>query len=45
MKYEVIKSCEGFYILNLYRADGTVADYRFRRKAELNRWLKLADIR
>lgn len=44
MKYEILKTCEG-YVLVIAQADGTRNDYRFNTKAQLNRWLKLAGIR
>ena len=43
MKYEILKVGRG-YILLIDHADGTRNDYRFKTKAELNRWLKLAGI-
>lgn len=44
MKYEILKVGRG-YILLIDHADDTRNDYRFKTKAELNRWLKLAGIR
>ena len=41
MKYEILKATKG-YILIINREDGTRNDYRFKNKAELNRWMKLA---
>ena len=43
MKYKILKTCGG-YVLVIDRADGTRNDYRFKSKAQLNRWLKLAGI-
>ena len=43
MKYEIRKTAEG-YVLIINREDGTRNDYRFKNKAELNRWMKLAGI-
>ena len=41
MKYEILKATKGF----INREDGTRNDYRFKNKAELNRWMKLAGIK
>ena len=41
MKYKILKATKG-YILIINREDGTRNDYRFKNKAELNRWMKLA---
>lgn len=44
MKYEVRKTSYG-YVLIINREDGTVNDYRFNTKSELNRWAKSAGIK
>ena len=41
MKYEIRKTAEG-YVLIINQEDGTRNDYRFKNKAELNRWMKRA---
>ena len=44
MKYEIRKALEGYYILIINREDGTRNDYRFKNKAEMKRWMKLAGV-
>lgn len=44
MNYEIIKNQGKGYTLVISREDGTRNDYRFKNKAELNRWLKAAKI-
>lgn len=41
MTYNIVKALKG-YVLIINREDGTRNDYRFKNKAELNRWMKLA---
>ena len=41
MTYEILKATKG-YVLVINREDGTRNDYRFKNKAELNRWMKRA---
>ena len=41
MKYEIIKAVKG-YVLVINRENGTRNDYRFKNKAELDRWMKRA---
>lgn len=41
MKYEIIKAVKG-YVLVIDREDGSRNDYRFKNKAELDRWMKRA---
>lgn len=41
MTYNIVKASKG-YILIINREDGTRNDYRFKNKAELNRWMKRA---
>lgn len=43
MKYEIKKATQG-YIIIIRREDGTCNDYRFKNKAELNRWMKRAGL-
>ena len=45
MKYEVIKNQGEGYTLVISRDDGTRNDYRFKTKAQLTRWMKLAGIK
>lgn len=42
--YEIFKTSTGVnrWVLVISREDGTRNDYRFKNKAELNRWMKLA---
>lgn len=44
MTYNIVKALKG-YVLIINREDGTRNDYRFKNKAELNRWMKLAGIK
>lgn len=44
MKYEVMKTSDG-YVLVITREDGISNDYRFKNKAELDRWMKLAGMK
>ena len=44
MTYNIVKALKG-YVLIINREDGTHNDYRFKNKAELNRWMKLAGIK
>lgn len=41
MTYEILKATKG-YVFVINREDGTRNDYRFKNKAELNRWMKRA---
>ena len=43
MTYEILKATKG-YVLVINRKDGTRNDYRFKNKAELNRWMKAAGL-
>ena len=43
MTYNIVKALKG-YVLIINREDGTRNDYRFKNKAELNRWLKAAGL-
>ena len=43
MTYEIIKAFKG-YVLVINREDGARNDYRFKNKAELNRWMKRAGL-
>lgn len=43
MTYEILKAAKG-YVLVINREDGTRNDYRFKNKAELNRWMKAAGL-
>nr|WP_325222449.1 hypothetical protein [uncultured Oscillibacter sp.] len=43
MNYEIKKLDRG-YIIIINREDGTRNDYRFKNKAELNRWMKRAGL-
>ena len=44
MTYNIVKALKG-YVLIINREDGTRNDYRFKNKAELNRWMKLAGMK
>ncbi len=41
-EYTIRKSSEGFWFLLIVNEDGTVNDYRFASKRELNAWMKKA---
>ncbi len=43
MTYEILKATKG-YVLVINREDGTRNDYRFKNKAELNRWMNKAGL-
>lgn len=43
MTYEILKAAKG-YVLVINREDGTRNDYRFKNKAELNRWMNKAGL-
>lgn len=41
VKHEIFKSGRG-YVLVISQEDGTRNDYRFKNRAELNRWMRRA---